>query len=148
MCFILLNNDKTEELIKYFEEQFKINYFIRKKENTIEIGGKIKDPLLPLIENVFKKPLLKESYNVNQCKIYSYEFYEELINEFDISDSNVKAVFEDKMYTTLTDNWKMLTLVRQFVSEVKMKQSKQIKDKGNNNIDNTNTFKDNISISI
>ena len=74
MCFILLNNDKTEELIKYFEEQFKINYFIRKKENTIEIGGKIKDPLLPLIENVFKKPLLKESYNVNQCKIYSFEF--------------------------------------------------------------------------
>ena len=60
----------------------------------------------------------------------------------------MKAVFEDKMYTTLTDNWKMLTLVRQFVSEVKMKQSKQIKDKGNNNIDNTNTFKDNISISI
>ena len=151
MCFTMVNNDKIEDLIKYFEEQFKINYFIRRKENTMEIGGKIKDPLLPLIENVFKKPFLKENYNVNQCKIFSYEFYEELINEFDISDSNVKAVFEDKMYTTLTDNWKMLTLVRQFVSEVKTKnqQSKQNpnKDKGNNNIDNTNNCND-ISISI
>lgn len=121
--FTLSSKDKEDELIQKFSEQFKQNYFIKKEDNLITIGGKIKDPLLVVIEESFKKKMLNEKYNVASTTILSYEFYEELANEFDISNPATKAVFDDVTFNKLMDNWKMLCLVREYVNGIKKRRN-------------------------
>ena len=110
-------------MIQKFSDQFKQNYFIKREDNLLTIGGKIKDPLLVVIEESFKKKVLNEKYNVASTTILSYEFYEELANEFDISDPTTKAVFDDVTFNKLMDNWKMLCLVREYVNGVKKRRN-------------------------
>ena len=121
--FKLTSKEKEDELIQKFSDQFKQNYFIKREDNLLTIGGKIKDPLLVVIEESFKKKVLNEKYNVASTTILSYEFYEELANEFDISDPTTKAVFDDVTFNKLMDNWKMLCLVREYVNGVKKRRN-------------------------
>ena len=135
--------DKREQLLKMFQEQMKNKYFLQHKpsdKTAFIIGGKGKDGLLEFIERVFRSKEFAKEYEGTLCTIYSYEFYEELANEFinkkllnnnnegDINDINnntneyeYEITYNDKELNNFKENWKHLCLVREYVKQKKEK---------------------------
>jgi hypothetical protein len=111
------NTEKIDEMMgKELKQQFaKVDY--EKKEYII--GGKIGCSLSEIIQRVFKQNLLKELF-VIEATLEFYEFYEELVNEFDEKDSNVRIIFcDEKVLKHLREDWKNLELVRNYVKQKK-----------------------------
>ena len=83
------------------------------------IGGKIGCSLSELIDRVFKQDLLKE-LNVIRATLEFYEFYEELVSEFNEKDENVRIIFcDEKILKHLKEDWKNLEIVRNYVKQKK-----------------------------
>ncbi len=123
LIFKFINDDfsKSDNL-----EQYMINYlkqaFIKNdnENNNLIIGGKLNINLNNFLEEVFKNNNLRNDYNIEKVEIDFYEFYEELISEFNPKESNVKIVnCDDKMLKNLFDDWNMLQKVRIFVEKCK-----------------------------
>ena len=77
---------------------------------------------------------------VKSC-IEFYEFYEELISEFNDKESNVKIInCDEKLLNNLKKDWESLQLVRNYVN--KNKKSQNI-DNNNNNDDKNNNNNNN-----
>ena len=111
------NTEKIDEMLgKELKQQFaKIDY---ENKNYI-IGGKICCSLNELIERVFKQNLLKE-LSVIEATLEFYEFYEELVNEFNEKDKNVRIIFcDEKVLRHLREDWINLELVRDYIKQKK-----------------------------
>ncbi len=111
------NTEKIDEMMgKELKQQF-AKLDDEKKEYII--GGKIGCSLNELIERVFKQDLLKELYVV-QATLEFYEFYEELVSEFNEKDRNVRIIFcDEKILKHLREDWKNLEIVRNYVKQKK-----------------------------
>ena len=113
----IINTEKIDEMMgKELKQQFaRLDY--EKKEYII--GGKIGCSLNELMERVFKHNLLKELFVV-EVTLEFYEFYEELVSEFDEQDPNVRIIFcDEKVLKHLREDWKNLELVRNYVKQKK-----------------------------
>ena len=124
------NQDIFDKLIKFVGEELK-QCFIKIDEENKEyiIAGKIGCLINEFLDKIIRKNLYND-YNIVFSNIEFYEFYEELISEFNDKESNVKIIkCEDKILNNLKKDWESLQLVRNFV--------KKSKDNGiNNNIEN------------
>ena len=121
IIFNFLNNDfsKMENL-----EEFMIGYlkqaFFKQEFNNEIIAGKINLPLNDLLNKVFKNDILRKDFNVEKVEINFFEFYEELVSEFNPKESNVRIEnCDDKTLKNLLDDWNMLKQVREFVDKCK-----------------------------
>ena len=123
MIFKFINDDmsqcdKLEEFIIGYLKQA----FIKKEiDNKVEIiAGKICLQLNDLLINVFKNDTLRRKFNVEKVELDFFEFYEELVSEFNPKESNVRIEnCDEKMLKHLMDDWNMLKEVREFVDKCK-----------------------------
>ena len=111
------NTDKIDEMLgKELKQQF------AKTDNENKeyiIAGKIGCSAIELIEKVFKQNLLNELF-VTKAILEFYEFYEELISEFNEKENNVRIIFcDEKVLKHLREDWKNLELVRNFIKQKK-----------------------------
>ena len=124
------SQDIFDKLIKFVGEELK-QCFIKIDEENKEyiIAGKIGCLINEFLDKIIRKNLYND-YNIVFNNIEFYEFYEELISEFNDKESNVKIIkCEDKILNNLKKDWESLQLVRNFV--------KKSKDNSiNNNIEN------------
>ena len=117
----IINTEKIDEMMgKELKQQFaKLDY----DNKEYIIGGKIGCSLNELINRVFKQDLLKELMVV-KATLEFYEFYEELVSEFDEKDKNVRIIFcDEKILKHLRDDWKNLEMVRKYVEQKKAERS-------------------------
>lgn len=123
--FSLKDNKEKDNLIKFFIDNLK-SIFIKENgenddPNTVLIAGKLGMPLNDLLDQIFRKDLLEKECLVKEATIEFYEFYEELISEFDKNEDGVKIDCDEKILKHLWEDWKMLKLVREFVEGYRKK---------------------------
>ena len=111
------NTDKIDEMLgKELKQQFAK---IDNDNHEYIIAGKIGCSALELIEKIFKQNLLKELF-VTKTTLEFYEFYEELVSEFNEKENNVRIIFcDEKVLKHLRDDWNNLELVRNFIKQKK-----------------------------
>ena len=111
------NIDKINEMMaKEFKQQFTK---IDKENNEYIVAGKIGCQIYELIARIFKRNLLKE-FSIVNATLEFYEFYEELINEFNDKEKNVKIIMCDEIVLKqLRQDWKNICICRDYVSKKK-----------------------------
>ena len=140
------NPENFDKLVKLIGEDLKQCFTKIDDENKdYIIGGKISCLILEFLNKTMRKNLYND-FNVVKVCVEFYEFYEELISEFDDKESNVKIIkCDEKIYNNLKKDWESLQLVRDFVN--KNKKTTTIENMINNvnkNEDNNNEkFDDN-----
>ena len=140
------NPETFDKLVKLIGEDLKQCFTKIDDENKdYIIGGKISCLILEFLNKTMRKNLYND-FNVVKVCVEFYEFYEELISEFDDKESNVKIIkCDEKIYNNLKKDWESLQLVRDFVN--KNKKTTTIENMINNvnkNEDNNNKkFDDN-----
>ena len=118
----LINEENCEKILKYFEPELK-QCFIKKDEENKQfiIAGKLINLLNEFLEKIIRKNLYTD-FNVIKIKVEFYEFYEELVNEFNEKEKNVKIVnCDEKILKNLEHDWESLNIVRDFVKKSKSK---------------------------
>ena len=144
------NQEIFDKLVKYVGEDLK-QCFTKIDEENKEyiIGGKLGSLIYEFLNKIIRKNLFNE-FNIIKACIEFYEFYEELINEFNDKESNVKIInCDEKIYNNLKKDWESLQLVRDFVNKNKKKIGVENNindnknDENNNNENNNNDNKDN-----
>ena len=123
------NQENFDKLVNYVGEELK-HCFTKIDEENKEyiISGKIGCLIFEFLNKIIRKNLYNE-FNVVKACIEFYEFYEELISEFNDKESNVKIIkCDEKIYNNLKKDWESLQMVRDFVN----------KNKKNINIESTN----------
>jgi len=116
-------NDKikhTDKLDDYMGKELKSQFAKLDKENkTYIIGGKIGISAHELINKIFRKNLYKD-FSVTQAVVEFYEFYEELVNDFDDNDPNVKIINCGEItLRNLRSDFQNLQLVRNTIKQIK-----------------------------
>ena len=111
------NIDKINELMATeLKQQFTK---IDNDNHEYIIAGKISCQIYELITKIFKKNLLKE-FSIINATLEFYEFYEELVNEFNDKEKNVKIYgCEDIVLKQLRQDFKNLCLCREYVRKKK-----------------------------
>ena len=111
------NTDKIDEMLgKELKQQFAK---IDNENHEYLIAGKIGCSAVELIEKIFKQNLIKE-LSVTKATLEFYEFYEELVSEFNEKESNVRIIFcDEKVLKHLREDWLNLELVRNFIKQKK-----------------------------
>ena len=142
------NQENFDKLVKLIGEDLKQCFTKIDDENKdYIIGGKISCLILEFLNKTMRKNLYND-FNVVKVCVEFYEFYEELISEFDDKESNVKIIkCDEKIYNNLKKDWESLQLVRDFVN--KNKKTTTIENMINNvnkNEDNNNEKFDDNSI--
>ena len=129
-----LNEDNCDKLIKYFQPAFKQSFIKIDNENKqFIIAGKLINLLNEFLDKMIKKNLYVE-YNIIKITVEFYEFYEELVNEFNEKESNVKIInCDDKYLKILRQDWESLNTVRDYVKKSKNKLSLNLNDENINN---------------
>ena len=118
----LINEESCEKILKYFEPELK-QCFIKKDEENKQfiIAGKLINLLNEFLEKIIRKNLYND-FNVIKIKVEFYEFYEELVNEFNEKEKNVKIInCDEKTLKNLKHDWESLNIVRDFVKKSKTK---------------------------
>ena len=135
------NQEIFEKLIKYVEEELKQCFIkIDNENNEYIIGGKLKCLINDFLNKIIRKNLYI-NFNVVKVCVEFYEFYEELISEFNEKESNVKIInCDEKILNNLKDDWESLQLVRSFVNKNKKKLNLDVNIANdiNNNENNNN----------
>jgi len=121
--FKFINDEikKKDELNELMASNLKSQFSKIDTENKIYIiGGKIGLLALELINKVFRKNLYKD-YSVVQVVVEFYEFYEELVNEFNEKiNPTVKIINCDEItLKNLRSDFKNLQLVRNTIKQIK-----------------------------
>ena len=146
------NQENFDKLVKFIGEELKQCFTKIDDENKeYIIGGKIGCPISEFLNKKIKINLLND-YNIVKACIEFYEFYEELISEFNDKESNVKILnCDEKLLKNLKNDWESLLLVRNYVNKNKQKQL-PIVDNNNNvndiNNENINAINNNVESSI
>ena len=111
------NTDKIDEILgKELKQQFaKVD--VENKQYII--GGKIGSLAIELISRVFRQNIFSE-LSVVRIIVEFYEFYEELVSEFNEKEKNVRIIFcDEKILKSLRDDWKNLEMVRNYIKKIK-----------------------------
>ena len=83
------------------------------------IGGKIGSLAIELITRVLRQNLY-DDLDVVRVVLEFYEFYEELVSEFDEKEKNVRIIFcDEKILSGLREDWKNLEMVRNYIKQIK-----------------------------
>ena len=129
-----IDMNNCDKLVKYFESELKQCFVkIDRENNEYIIAGKLINLLNEFLEKIIKKNLYNE-YNIVKVTVEFYEFYEELVNEFNENESDVKIInCDEKILKNLRQDWASLNTVREFVKKCKNKL--EFKD---DNADNEN----------
>ena len=138
------NQEIFDKLVKYVGEDLK-QCFTKIDEENKEyiIGGKLGSLIYEFLNKIIRKNLFNE-FNIIKACIEFYEFYEELINEFNDKESNVKIInCDEKIYNNLKKDWESLQLVRDFVNKNKKKISVENNINDNKNDENNNNGNNN-----
>ena len=138
------NQEIFDKLVKYVGEDLK-QCFTKIDEENKEyiIGGKLGSLIYEFLNKIIRKNLFNE-FNIIKACIEFYEFYEELINEFNDKESNVKIInCDEKIYNNLKKDWESLQLVRDFVNKNKKKIIVENNINDNKNDENNNNDGDN-----
>ena len=133
------NQEIFDKLVKYVGEDLK-QCFTKIDEENKEyiIGGKLGSLIYEFLNKIIRKNLFNE-FNIIKACIEFYEFYEELINEFNDKESNVKIInCDEKIYNNLKKDWESLQLVRDFVNKNKKKIIVENNINDNKNDENNN----------
>ena len=138
-----------DKLVKYFESELKQCFTKIDQDNKqYIIAGKLINLLNEFLEKIIRKNLYSE-YNIVKITVEFYEFYEELVNEFNEKENNVKIInCDEKTLKNLRHDWESLNTVREFVK--KSKNKLEFKDENadnenkNNNNDNDENKNENI----
>jgi hypothetical protein len=141
------NQDIFDKLVNFVGEELKQCFIkINDEDKEYIISGKIGS----LINDFLNKKIrinLYNDYNIVYAKIEFYEFYEELISEFNDNESNVKIInCDEKILNNLKKDWESLKLVRNFVNKTKVNgKNFDIENKNDeNNENNVESKLDNI----
>ena len=115
------NQDIFDKFVNFMGEELKQCFTkINDEDKEYIISGKIGS----LINDFLNKKIrinLYNDYNIVYAKIEFYEFYEELISEFNDKESNVKIInCDEKILNNLKKDWESLQLVRNFVNKTKV----------------------------
>ena len=129
-----IKEDICDNLIKYFQPALKQCFIKIDNDNKqLIIAGKMINLLNEFLEKFIKKNLYAE-YNIIKITVEFYEFYEELVNEFNEKESNVKIINCDEKYLKiLRQDWESLNTVRDYVKKSKNKLSLNLNDENVNN---------------
>ena len=146
------NQEIFDKLVKFIGEELKQCFTKIDDENKeYIIGGKIGCSIYEFLNKKIRINLLND-YNIIKSCIEFYEFYEELINEFNEKETNVKIIdCDEKLLNNLKKDWESLQLVRNYVNKNKKKLSFE---NNNNNIiinddnNNNNSINNNNEASI
>jgi hypothetical protein len=134
------NQDIFDKLVNFVGEELKQCFTkINDEDKEYIISGKIGS----LINDFLNKKIrinLYNDYNIVYAKIEFYEFYEELISEFNDNESNVKIInCDEKILNNLKKDWESLKLVRNFVNKTKVNgKNTDIENKIDENNENEN----------
>ena len=132
------NQDIFDKLVNFVGEELKQCFIkINDEDKEYIISGKIGS----LINDFLNKKIrinLYNDYNIVYAKIEFYEFYEELISEFNDNESNVKIInCDEKILNNLKKDWESLKLVRNFVNKTKVNgKNFDIENKNDENNEN------------
>ena len=110
--------EETEKLDEFMGKELR-QEFVKLDEDNCEyiIAGKLGCSLYELIQNIFKKNLLKE-FSVVKATLEFYEFYEELVSEFNEKEENVKINACDKITLKhIREDWKNILICREYVTK-------------------------------
>ena len=140
------NQENFDKLVKLIGEDLKQCFTKIDDENKdYIIGGKISCLILEFLNKTMRKNLYND-FNVVKVCVEFYEFYEELISEFDDKESNVKIIkCDEKIYNNLKKDWESLQLVRDFVNKNKKTTpiENMINNANKNENNNNEKFDDN-----
>ena len=122
--FELNIGNNGSNLINNFKEKFNKGFFIKKFNNFLELSGKFKNNLIEFLKKFFiLENFIKFGFIL--CEINAYEFFEELSNEYFISNLKenevINVLFNEKMIKKLKENYKNLIIVREFIKKLKNK---------------------------
>lgn len=139
-----LNEDICDKLVKYFDSELKQCFIKIDKENKqYIIAGKLINLLNEFLEKIIRRNLYVE-YNIIKIIVEFYEFYEELANEFNEKESDVKIInCDEKTLNNLRKDWISLNIVRDFVKKSKSKldfNNENVVNEGNNENNNENVI--------
>ena len=141
------NPETFDKLVKLIGEDLKQCFTKIDDENKdYIIGGKISCLILEFLNKTMRKNLYND-FNVVKVCVEFYEFYEELISEFDDKESNVKIIkCDEKIYNNLKKDWESLQLVRDFVNKNKKTTTieNMINNANKNENNNNEKFNENI----
>ena len=114
------NQENFDNLVKFVGEDLKQCFTKIDDENKeYIIGGKMGCLIAEFLNKTIRKNLYSEFKIIKAC-IEFYEFYEELINEFNNNESSVKIIkCDEQIYNNLKKDWESLQLVRDFVNKNK-----------------------------
>ena len=137
-----LNEDICDKLVKYFDSELKQCFIKIDKENKqYIIAGKLINLLNEFLEKIIRRNLYVE-YNIIKIIVEFYEFYEELANEFNEKESDVKIInCDEKTLNNLRKDWISLNIVRDFVKKSKSKldfNNENVVNEGSNENNNEN----------
>ena len=118
------NQEIFDKLVKYVGEDLKQCFTkIDDEKKEYIIGGKLGSLIYEFLNKIIRKNLFNE-FNIIKACIEFYEFYEELISEFNDNESNVKIInCDEKIYNNLKKDWESLQLVRDYVNKNRKKIS-------------------------
>ena len=86
------------------------------------MAGNIGCSASELVGKIFRRNLFSE-FSVVRATLEFYEFYEELVSEFNEKEENVRVIFcDEKVLNRLREDWKNLQMVRNYVKEIKDKE--------------------------
>ena len=110
----------TEELDELIGQNLKSLFSKLDEENKNYIlGGKIGMSAPELINKIFRQNLYAK-YEVVQAIVEFYEFYEELVNDFNDKDPNVRIINCDEItLKNLRSDFKNLQIVRNTIKQIK-----------------------------
>ena len=140
-----------DKLLKYFESELKQCFIKIDQENKqYIIAGKLINLLNEFLEKIIRKNLYNE-FNIVKITVEFYEFYEELVNEFNEKENDVKIInCDEKTLKNLRQDWESLNTVREFVKKSKnkleFKEENANNENKNNNENNNNDENQNENI--
>ena len=117
-----INEDNCDKLVKYFQPELKQCFVkIDNDNNQFIIAGKLINLLNEFLEKTIRKNLYND-FNIVKIIVEFYEFYEELVNEFNEKESNVKIInCDEKTLNNLKHDWDSLNIAREYVKKSKHK---------------------------
>ena len=140
-----LNEDTCDKLVNYFKPELK-QCFIKIDNDNKQyiIAGKLINLLNEFLEKIIRKNLYAE-FNIIKVTVEFYEFFEELVNEFNEKESNVKIInCDEKILKNLRQDWESLNIVRDYVKKSKNKLDLNVNDENVVNEANNENNNDNV----
>ena len=117
-----INEEICDKLVQYFQPELRHCFVKLDNENKqYIIAGKLINLLNEFLDKIIRKNLYND-FNIIKITVEFYEFFEELVNEFNEKESNVKIInCDEKTLKNLRNDWESLNTVREFVKKSKNK---------------------------